>query len=68
VPGQIGAHTRALEAIGGVPNLIVPDNTKVAVIKSCLFDPQINRAYADMASHYGTAARLLHHHNGEWTQ
>jgi transposase len=51
----IGAHTRALEAIGGVPNLIVPDNTKVAVIKSCLFDPQINRAYADMASHYGTA-------------
>ncbi|MBO0757154.1 MAG: IS21 family transposase [Bradyrhizobiaceae bacterium] len=51
----IGAHTRALETIGGVPNLIVPDNTKVAVIKSCLFDPQINRAYADMASHYGTA-------------
>src|SRR5262252_5930012 len=50
----IGAHTRALEAIGGVPNLIVPDNTKVAVIKPCLFDPQINRTYADMASHYGT--------------
>jgi transposase len=51
----ISAHTRALEAIGGVPNLIVPDNTKVAVIKSCLFDPQINRTYADMAAHYGTA-------------
>jgi transposase len=46
---------RALEAIGGVPNLIVPDNTKVAVIKACLFYPQINRTYADMASHYGTA-------------
>ena len=28
----ISAHTRALEAIGGVPNLIVPDNSKVAVI------------------------------------
>jgi len=27
----IGAHTRALEAIGGVPRLIVPDNTKTAV-------------------------------------
>jgi transposase len=26
----IGAHTRAFEAIGGVPNLLVPDNTKVA--------------------------------------
>ena len=30
----IGAHTRAFEAIGGVPNLLVPDNTKVAVIKA----------------------------------
>ena len=26
----IGAHTRAFAAIGGVPNLLVPDNTKVA--------------------------------------
>lgn len=51
----IAAHTRALEAIGGVPNLIVPDNTKVAVVKACLFEPEINRTYADMASHYGTA-------------
>ena len=51
----IDAHMRAPEAIGGVPNLIVPDNTKVAVIKACLFDPQINRTYADMASHYATA-------------
>src|SRR5262245_51746774 len=51
----IGAHTRALAAIGGVPRLIVPDNAKVAVIKACLYDPQINRTYAEMASHYDTA-------------
>jgi transposase len=51
----IGAHTRAFEAIGGVPHLIVPDNTKVAVIKACLYDPQLNRTYADMAAHYDTA-------------
>src|SRR5947209_4010448 len=51
----IGAHTRTFEAIGGVPALLVPDNTKVAVIKACLYDPQINRSYADMAAHYGTA-------------
>jgi len=38
-----------------VPALLVPDNTKVAVIKACLYDPQINRSYADMAAHYGTA-------------
>jgi transposase len=51
----IGAHTRAFETIGGVPNLLVPDNTKVAVIKACLYEPQVNRTYAEMAAHYGTA-------------
>lgn len=51
----IGGHVGAFEAIGGVPALLVPDNTKVAVIKACLYDPRINRSYADMAAHYGTA-------------
>jgi hypothetical protein len=32
-----------------VPNLLVPDNTKVAVIKACLYEPQVNRTYAEMA-------------------
>jgi hypothetical protein len=35
----IGAHTRAFPAIGGVPSLIVPDNTKTAVIKASLCEP-----------------------------
>ncbi|MGF6429944.1 transposase [Bradyrhizobium elkanii] len=51
----ISAHVGAFAAIGGVPALLVPDNTKVAVIKACLYDPQINRTYAEMAAHYGTA-------------
>jgi transposase len=51
----ISGHAGAFEAIGGVPALLVPDNTKVAVIKACLYDPQINRTYAEMAAHYGTA-------------
>jgi transposase len=51
----IGAHSRALEAIGGVPRLIVPDNTKTAVIKACLYEPSVNRTYAEMAAHYDTA-------------
>ena len=29
---------RAFEA----PSLLVPDNTKVAVIKVCLYEPQVN--------------------------
>src|SRR5919106_7037091 len=51
----IGAHSRAFAALGGVPKLLVPDNTKVAVIKACLYEPQVNRTYAEMAAHYGTA-------------
>ena len=38
-----------------MPKLLVPDNTKVAVIKACLYEPQVNRTYAEMASHYDTA-------------
>src|SRR6201982_2681654 len=48
-------HTRAFAALGGVPKLLVPDNTKVAVIKACLYEPQVNRTYAEMAAHYDTA-------------
>jgi transposase len=51
----IAAHTHAFAAIDGVPHLLVPDNTKVAVIKACLYEPQVNRTYAEMAAHYGTA-------------
>ena len=51
----VESHNRALVAIGGVPALLVPDNTKVAVIKACLYDPVINKTYAEMAAHYGTA-------------
>ncbi|WP_245471549.1 IS21 family transposase, partial [Bradyrhizobium genosp. SA-3] len=51
----ISAHVGTLAAIDGVPALLVPDNTKVAVIKASLYDPQINRTYAEMAAHYGTA-------------
>jgi transposase len=38
-----------------VPRLLVPDNAKVAVIKAWLYEPQVNRTYAEMAAHYGTA-------------
>lgn len=51
----IGAHTRALRYIGGVPKLIVPDNPKVAVIKACFYEPMVNRTYGDMIAHYDTA-------------
>src|SRR5271165_994528 len=55
LPDWIAAHVRAFEAIGGVPELIVPDNAKTAIVKASFYDPQVNRTYAEMAAHYGTA-------------
>jgi hypothetical protein len=64
----IGAHTRAFAAIGGVPRLLVPDNARVAVIKACLYEPQVNRTYAEMAAHYGTAVLPTRPHPGRATR
>ena len=55
LPYSIYAHVRALAAIYCVPQLLVPYNTKTAVIKACLYDPQVNRTYAEMAAHYVAA-------------
>ena len=55
LPDWIEAHNAAFAFFGGVPQLLVPDNTKVAVIRACQFDPMANRTYRDMANHYGTA-------------
>ena len=49
------AHCQAFAFFGGAPRLLVPDNAKVAVIRACLYDPQVNRSYADLAQHYGTS-------------
>jgi transposase len=55
LPDWIDAHVSTLSTIGGVPQLIVPDNAKTAIVKACFYDPQVNRTYADMAAHYGAA-------------
>ena len=55
LPDWIDAHVRAFEAIGGVPELVVPDNARTAIVKASFYDPEVNRTYAEMAAHYGTA-------------
>lgn len=47
------AHVAAFEYFGGVPRRLVPDNLKTGVDKPDLYDPKINRAYAELATHYG---------------
>jgi transposase len=51
----IGAHTRAFAFVGGVPAMVVSDNLRSGITKACFYEPQVNRTYAEMAAHYGTA-------------
>ncbi|WP_186403763.1 IS21 family transposase [[Actinomadura] parvosata] len=47
------AHVAAFAFFGGCPARLVPDNLKTGVDRPDLYDPKINRAYAELASHYG---------------
>ncbi|CRK57714.1 Mobile element protein [Alloactinosynnema sp. L-07] len=47
-------HVAAFEFFGGVPARLVPDNLKTGVDKPDLYDPKINRSYAELAEHYTT--------------
>lgn len=51
----LNAHVQSFEFFGGVPELIVPDNLKSGVSKTHRYEPDINPAYQQMASHYGVA-------------
>jgi len=49
----IEAHVLALGFFGGAPRRVVTDNLKASVIRPDLYDPKLNRTYAELASHYG---------------
>ena len=46
-------HMHAFEWFGGVPEKVTPDNLKAAVIVASFEDPLVNRAYRELALHYG---------------
>ena len=46
-------HVAAFGFFGGCPARIVLDNLATGVAKADLYDPKLNRAYAELASHYG---------------
>jgi transposase len=48
------SHVAAFEFFGGVPARLVCDNLKTGVTRPDLYDPQINRAYGELATFYGT--------------
>ncbi len=46
-------HVHAFEYFGGVPAFCIMDNLKAAVIRSTIENDQINKAYQELAEHYG---------------
>lgn len=51
----LGATGRALEFIGGVPQLIVPDNPRAMIANPDRYEPRANDTVLDFARHYGTS-------------
>ena len=55
LPDWIGAHVRTFRYLGGAAQLTVSDNLKAGITRACFREPTVNRTYADLARHYGTA-------------
>lgn len=54
-PDFFQSHRLMYEFFGGVPLVTAPDNTKTAVIKTHLYDPDLNPEYRELAHHYDTS-------------
>ena len=48
------ALSSCLSHLGGVPQALVPDNLKAAVVKADRYEPGINQVMEDFANHYQT--------------
>lgn len=55
LPNWLMSHVRAFQHLGGVPEIVVPDNLKSAVTTSCRYEPDINPSYQDLAWHFRVA-------------
>ena len=51
----IAAHVNAYRFFGGATRILVPDNLKTGVERANWYTPVINKAYHELAEHYGTA-------------
>ena len=49
----IDCHIRAFHFFGGVPETIMLDNLKAGIISANIYDPVLNRSYAECERHYG---------------
>jgi transposase len=47
------AIEHALIDFGGVPEVVRHDNLKAAIVRACLYDPDVSELYAAFAAHWG---------------
>lgn len=63
LPAWVGGHVHMLAYYHGSPAIWVPDNLKSGVTLAHTYEPEINRTYAELATHYGAVvipARVAH--------
>lgn len=59
----VAAHVAAFSFFGGCVARVVLDNLRAGVVRPDIYDPKINRAYGELAAHYGVLvdpARVAH--------
>ena len=49
------SHARCFEFLGGVPDMVIPDNLKSAVTKTCRYEPDLNPTYHQLAEYFNVA-------------
>ncbi len=49
----LGCHRRAFEWFGGTVSRVIIDNAKCAIIRACIYEPEVQRSYAECAEGYG---------------
>jgi transposase len=49
----VAAHVAAFSFFGAAPRQIRIDNLKTGVLRPDIYDPLVNRSYAELAEHYG---------------
>jgi transposase len=55
LPDWIGSHQRTFSYLGGLPEVVVPDNLRSGITKAHRYESDLNPSYLDMVTHYGVA-------------
>jgi transposase len=53
LPSWIQSHVHTFDFFQGVTEILVPDNLRDAVMRSCRYEPDLNATYRELAEHYG---------------